>query len=321
MSVKSYVLRAGGVLRALGNYPDITGSPPPPPPTSVLWFGSSQTNTNLSTAGQKYAIHRTYDSGLPATWATSASAGDFAKGRASVWSFHPDVVAFAAGNLDAQFKTVLAGIPSGIMPNGRAYRCYICGWHEGDVKVNQNVYTVPQWQAAAVRATNMILATGRADLIPGVITTMQPFYGNQPYGPSDFYLPGMKFFGLDSYNKWGYSTGAVTSNHYNGDPWTEMSERFQQGIAWMVANGVRWGLTETNATEDVNTLQSDPGGLHDKSAWLVAGAQHMYDNGGEVFTYWDNNFGDDFNLTLRRLHSSNAFQTTWEGQLAKWGSS
>ncbi len=321
MPAKTYVLRAGGIWRALGNYPDITGGPPPPPPTRVFWFGSSQTNTNLTAAWQKYAIHRTYDSGLPTTWANSVAAGDFAKGQASVWSFSPPIDAFAAGTYDAQFQTVLGGIPSGVMPNGRAYRVYVCGWHEGDAKVSQSIYTVAQWQAASVRAMNMVLATGRTDLITTTITTMQPFYTGQGFTMDDFYLPGVhQFYGLDAYNRWGYDTTAG-GNHYNGNPWTEMSERFSQGIAWMVANGVRWGLTETNATEDINTSGGDAGGLHDKSAWLSAGAQHVYDNGAEVFTYWDNNFGSDFDPVLRRLHSSAAFKTQWIAELAKWGSS
>lgn len=321
-----YVAR-GSTLRALGSWPDLAAGVAPPASTEVMLLGASGpwasgVNPALSVAGKKYAVRRGYDqTALPASYAGTASAGDFAAGRSSVWSCAPDMAAFTAGTLDVAFTSLLLSVPQGTLPNGRQYRFYCCLWHEPDVKIKAGLYTAAQFKAASQRMCDLIVATGRTNIVPTLITTQQPFFPAQPFAPADFYDASRhKMWMVDGYNQWGYSKTATTSNHYNGKKWTEMTERFSSAVAYFLANNVPWGIGETNATEDYNTSAADPGGLHSKSSWLTAGLRYCYDSGARVFCFWDNDFSSDFNPVARRLDSSAAFMATWDAALATYGS-
>jgi len=333
MPVRQYVAR-GAILRSLGFWPDLTPGAAPPPPTTVMLLGSSGpgggsgVNASLTTAGKLYAVRRAYDTGgIPTSYSASSASGDFTAGRSSVWSAKPDIVAFGAGTLDSAFTAFLATVPGGTMPNGRQYLFYCNLWHEADGKVKQGLYTAAQFRTASSRMADLIAASGKTNIIPTVNTTGMPFSGNYndtAHGfssPEDFWVPGKhKVYLLDAYNLWGYSTDATTTNKYNGNPWSQMVARFAPAVTWFKANGVRWGIGEWNATECVNTSASDPGGLHSKASTLTAGLQSCYDNSCEVFAYWDQAFGSDHDLLLRRLHSSSAFQAAWDAALTQYGS-
>lgn len=80
---------------------------------------------------------------------------DQMQGRTSIWSWKPNVVAFANGLEDAAFKSLLASIK---------HTAYIGLWHEPGSEFRSGLFTPAQWHAANNRMGRLIHQNGNPRL-------------------------------------------------------------------------------------------------------------------------------------------------------------
>ena len=145
--------------------PDV--APPPDPPewvkpvigASVAKGGSSETlwATLESNVGHML-IRRTYDTTLPASFATSLARYDVANGQVSIWSWKPAVITFptdtAAKNA---FSAFVDTIPAG-------HETIITAYHEPEQEIAGGDWSIAQWGAMINTMATIIKSKNRPEL-------------------------------------------------------------------------------------------------------------------------------------------------------------
>jgi len=263
-----------------------------------LGASNSDTAAEISTYEGRYGplkIRRSYNQppdDLPASWSACAAGIDAGK-RASVWSFKPNVVSFAAGTYDTKARNFLTSIPRD------GFVKWLLLHHEPEGEVKAGTFTAAQYKAAQARWDGLVKQTGRPELVAAVCFAGTQCFDGQTlqshgFAADDLCPPGMAAT-FDAYNKWPQS----------GFQWRELSDRAGLQATWADASGRRWGISETGCYEDT-------AGPAKKVAWTRAAVDWVRQSGGEFLAYWDNAFSSDPNQTYRRLHSSAQHIAAWK---------
>lgn len=194
-----------------------------------------------------FTVRRSYDTGIPVSWAASAAGVDVGR-RASVWSVHPDIGAFLGGGMDAALKALVRSIPD-------EHLVFITGWHEADAKVRRGEYTAAQYRQAFARLAGIVHGVGKPRVYVTSILTTYTFNHLTPGCTPDDMWPGdgvVDVLAVDGYGQ---------SQRY--DPVTI----FETARQFAKSKGVAWGIAETGAQED----PSDPTAL---ATWMHAVADY-----------------------------------------------
>lgn len=140
--------------------------------SSPLWakpmigvIGSSQSTFNsINNALGGVRVRRTYhdDASVPSSWANSEAASDVAAGRASIWSWKPNVTGFPGSTSQKNaFSNFLDTIPAG-------HQAIICAVHEPEDNIADGDYTLTQWGALQDAVHTITKSKGRPELRTGV---------------------------------------------------------------------------------------------------------------------------------------------------------
>jgi hypothetical protein len=131
-----------------------TVSPPPPPAVKPRMGGTVAANTDW--AGWESAMgassyRRTYDGALPASFAASkaGTAGDYAAGRESVWSYKPTIT--STGLSQASQDALLAFLRT--VPVGHRFTLIV--YHEPEDNFNAT-FTLAGWKEAQRQAGTLV---------------------------------------------------------------------------------------------------------------------------------------------------------------------
>jgi hypothetical protein len=119
---------------------------------------------------------RTYDRGVPSSFARSKAATDVAAGRASYWSFRPNPKTFASDKAaQVKLSAFLNTIPKG-------HKTVVIALHEPEDEIRRGSYTLAQWGAANNKVSEIVKSKKRPELRFG-ISLMGPwtFDSRSPY--------------------------------------------------------------------------------------------------------------------------------------------
>ena len=133
---------------------------------------------------------RTYNTTLPASWATSAAASDVAAGRHSYWSWKPAVATFptSTSQKDA-FSAFLDTIPAG-------HKATIVAWHEPEDDIEGGAWTLAQWTALQNAVSAIVKGKGRPNLRVGVCL-MGPWTFDTRSGRTAWDWSGLNWANID----------------------------------------------------------------------------------------------------------------------------
>jgi len=255
--------------------------------TKPLLGASTSSNTTWSTftaaIGQPQA-RRTYEGGgsaLPTTFAASRASSDPAAGRATYTSFKPNqdggMATFATSTIQQNWcLAYLRSVPLG-------HRCNVSIWHEpGD---NFGSFTMAQWKAGVVKLGQLVaqvnaekgpasrLRSGPMIEGPWDFHRTNTSYGQQPYGPHDWFftaaeLQWIDFIGMDPYI-WNGSDPSYERQMTVNDMGTG-SGGDRSAMAYLAAMGKPLVLGEWGVTSNDQSDQEKADEIRAAWAWMKA---------------------------------------------------
>jgi len=177
-----------------------------PPPFLTAW-------RDLENMVGDLLVRRSFNGNFPSTIQTSAASIDLGTARWSVYSFKPDVNAFARGDLDGRMNTFLDSIPDG-------HKTTLIAWHEPEDNIARGQFSLSAFIDMQVRLADLIHATGRPELTHGIVLmgwTLDPRSGRDA---ESYYPPAVSsrvdYMGWDVYNPYHPEEGRT-----NWVRWTE----------------------------------------------------------------------------------------------------
>jgi hypothetical protein len=148
----------------------------PGPPVMGAAAPDTATFNNLVRAAGPLGAHRTYDSAIPSSFASSRAATDAAAGRTSYWSFKPNPKTFPTDTAaQAKLSRFLDTIPAG-------HKTVVIALHEPEDEILRGDYTLGQWGSTNNSVGRIVRAKKRPELRHG-ISLMGPwtFDSRSPY--------------------------------------------------------------------------------------------------------------------------------------------
>jgi len=150
---------------------------------------------------------RTYDGGLPGSFASSNAASDVAAGRHSYWSWKPDMSFATNTTMQNAFRSFLATIPD-------THKVTIFAWHEPEndiIKSGTPTFTMAQWTALQNKIAEIVRAWGKPNIKFGIclmgpwtFDTRSSYYSGLDWSGLNFDL--LDCFGIDPYRTNSMST-------------------------------------------------------------------------------------------------------------------
>lgn len=210
----------------------------------------------LDAVAGPFTVRRSYDTGLPATFAASVAGIDVGK-RASVWSCKPDLGLLASGALDSAITAFVASIPD-------THVAWLTCWHEPDGKIRKGQFTLSDYLPAFQRFCSVVKAAGK----PHVYTTqiLEAWSGQHPAAGTTYadLWPGDGL--VDTYGADGYSNTGTGSALWG------------PAVSFALSKNIAWGIAEVGCVTTMDTAwmqaQADyagsraAGGQHTKAAYL-----------------------------------------------------
>lgn len=189
------------------------------------------------------ALRRSYaqpKDAVPSTVANTTMMADMLAHRASLWSFKASPFAFAAGQHDAAFKSLLGTIE---------HNALITLWHEPGSEFKANAFTPQQWKAAINRMGMLIHNSGYTDRIKSYICLEGWWAFQKPngFGAFDYWDAGfaetVDYIGFDSYARSG-------NNHVQDWLTNKLASMTEAPVDWARRHGKRmivpeWGVSDS----------------------------------------------------------------------------
>jgi hypothetical protein len=225
-------------------------NPPPTGNRNGMLVGAAGVNLSgsdfpaLDAAAGPFTVRRSYDTNLPATFASSVAGIDVGA-RASVWSCKPDLAQLASGALDSAIRAFVASIPD-------THVAWLTVWHEPDGKIRKGQFTLSDYLPAFARFCSVVKSVGK----PHVYTTqiLEAWSGQSPAAGTRFsdLWPGdglVDCFAVDGYSNTG--TGAAL---------------WGPALTFATGKGVPWAIAELGCAGTMDTswmqTQADYAGTH-----------------------------------------------------------
>lgn len=308
----AWVLTAAGWVRG-------GRGPINPPPTQPMLLGADVLSVNQAGASWstwtartakvgEMGIRRSYDTGMPTTWANSQAARTSGHGIVNWLSVRPNAAAMAAGTLDTAVTAFANSIPAG-------EQVILTPLHEPENNTNQT--SAATWRAAVQRFYTVVKAARPSTRVGPVLQgwTWDPKSGRSV---ADWTIPAAycDFYGIDFYN--GY--------HY---PLTGNSPIWTPPIGTQVANfqafcdnlGVQGACGEFGSSDDTTLLYqgvqattANPNPQH-KIDWAAGYIDYAHKHGWLAMCYFDAYKPGDTDPSIV-LDSTTQFQAFWQGQCA-----
>lgn len=182
--------------------------------------------------------------GVPPTFAASNANIDAGLGVVSIYSFKPDIVLMAGDALDAAVDGFLDSIPQG-------HKAILTVWHEGDVKVRQEQFTVKQWRDSLAHFADLVHTHANDDLkVAAILSAYQPTAPGTRYEDmlGDGLISDIDYLLVDGYTDLG-----------SGDSAWKASADFASEAQ------VGWGIAEIGT----RTGAVDPGWMAVQARWAL----------------------------------------------------
>lgn len=277
MPLVQIYLASGGRLLPLAGGPAVIppdnggGGGDPVGDVTTMLVGAASVNLSgsdfpaLDAAAGPFTVRRSYDTGIPASFAASVAGIDVGS-RASVWSCKPDIFQLASGALDTQIRAFVASIPT-------THVAWLTCWHEPDHKIRTSVFTLADYLAGFRRWCQVVKDAATEFSKPHVYTTqiVEAWSGQTPQAGSTLAqmwpgvgtdgLPLVDCYGVDGYSNTG--TGAAL---------------WGPAVDFAKAKGIPWGIAEIGcgtaidtawmATQATYATTHAAGGRHTKAAYF-----------------------------------------------------
>ncbi|MFA1537992.1 hypothetical protein [Actinomadura monticuli] len=186
---------------------------------------------DLDAAAGPFAVRRSYDKGLPESWAESVAGIDVGK-RVSVWSCKPDLGQLAGKALDRRLREFVESIPD-------SHAAFLTCWHEPDGKIRKGQFTLEEYLPAFRRFCKVVKSVGKPRVYTAQI--VEAWSGQRPKKGSTYadLWPGDGY--VDVYGVDGYSnTGSA------GELWGP-------AVKFAGSKGIPWGIAEVGCARKIDT--------------------------------------------------------------------
>lgn len=164
-------------------------------------------------------------------------------GRASMWSFKPDPVKFAAGMYDVEFKALLRSI---------RHRVFMGLWHEPGTEFRSGLFTTVQWKAANVRMCELIKANGNPLITSFICIEGAWAFTTAGFAQYDYWdnrFSGLlDHIGFDQYSRGGQPPVESVLT-------TRTSAMAIAPIAWARARGMRMVIPEYGISDELGQTE------------------------------------------------------------------
>jgi hypothetical protein len=198
-------------------------------------FGTENASTLSYQLNMPLPVTRSYDTNLPATFASSKAYGDY-KIRDSVWSCKPDLTKQSLGVFDNAWTNFYNSIPAN-------HNIYVTIWHEPDNNVRAGKISLPLWQKAWMHwlshFINYQMKTPKPNIKSYICLTNGAWRWSPQTNPDDYCLSGgFDVFGLDVYQD-------------NTKDWLSAQALFNTPFEYAASKyGVKLGVPEFGAVAD-----------------------------------------------------------------------
>lgn len=210
---------------------------------------------------------RSYDTGIPASFAASAMAGDVGNCPVSIGSFKPAWIETVNGSNNDAIKKFIQSIPDDRI-------VYLTFYHEPeDNLTSQNTSDV--LQQAFAKFANIVLTSGKPNVHPCFVLMTWTFKTQSGRNPDDF--------NMGKYLKPEQLKAVVAGlDGYADDPSVSAQQVFESGFVKMKTWGfTRFGIFETGAHSSSVTIA--------RSTWITGLGQWVNSRNDIELVSWFNN--------------------------------
>lgn len=273
----------GGQLTRHGRT-DVAGIPNPPSGNMFVgaaWSTSGAGSDIVSVVGNMF--HRTYENGIPTTFAASRSGKeDYPNGRGCWQSLRSPTtwLDFSAGMYDTALVNYLASIPAN-------YPMMLTFNHEPENGDDDGI--AAHFQAAGAHFYDIVHAH-RPDIPCGPIYIGQTFSPYSGKNPADWdYGPGHRdFIGVDAYQRYLFPpAGSPTTWNYAPAPWIGYVNTYAQ------AQGVPMAVGELACGPYMGSTGTSAPNYQMKVDYISSCVNYVESNGGLAFCYFNTNVNND----------------------------
>ncbi|MFA1546807.1 hypothetical protein [Actinomadura chokoriensis] len=210
----------------------------------------------LDAAAGPFTVRRSYDRGIPKSWAESVAGIDVGK-RVSVWSCKPDPQQLSDKGLDKRLREFVRSIPD-------SHAAFLTCWHEPDGKMRKGQFTLEEYLSAFRRFCKVVKSVGKPRVYTAQI--VEAWSGQSPKRGSTYaeLWPGDGY--VDLYGVDGYSD--------TGDG----RELWGPAVRFAASKNIPWGIAEVGCVRDIDTswmkaqvayaARTPAGGTRERCAFL-----------------------------------------------------
>ncbi|MDX9882951.1 MAG: hypothetical protein RBS73_12885 [Prolixibacteraceae bacterium] len=227
-------------------------------------------NNRLKAANGGFGMmgRRSYDKGIPATFAASAMAEDVGNCPVSIGSFKPDWTETVNGSNNEAIKKFIQSIPDDRV-------VYLVFYHEPEDNVNSRNTSDVLLQAFA-RFVNMVLTSGKTNIHPCFVLMTWTFKPQSGRNPEDFNMG--KYLKPEQLSK-----VVAGLDGYADDPSVSAQQIFEANVNRMKTWGfTRFGIFETGA-------HASPTDASARSKWVEGLGQWVKSRNDIELVSWFNN--------------------------------